>query len=459
MRELLHRMKTSVLERPDGDLTLGRRWCLWGELARRYTGNRTITQNVLPDLSPDSPSALPNFGDLSLSSVDVSRYTGQFDMSSGLNSSNRSWVTSQQVFAPIAEAAQPVVDVVQPVLQPVIDAAVRVDQFGGQVNSLLWTGDWVDAQQTSGVGVLGSSLYASGRAGVRGVIATGNGVEQLGCMATDLTNATVECVSGYQLYRGDLSQTCQALNSGQLGYGQYYAEYGANTVTLGVYGEAKACYQLSTGQISLDQATDTLFSTSVMQFAGAKIMQVQAASPGLPDVLDPYEGSPMGTTPGAFIPDAVDPSASILLAEANDSLSASGSSVHPNVPEWVDGAPAQAILKVNGVEIPLRSGVTGPGEWLGQSPGGPGSGLNAQIPTHVEGQAAGLFYQYGLDYGELFVNKPPCATGAMCRYNLGRILPQGSVLDVSFPDPNGGVSTWQFTGGVPRWQPVGWRAQ
>lgn len=134
------------------------------------------------------------------------------------------------------------------------------------------------------------------------------GVVQLGYMGADLTNASVEIVSGYQLYQGDLSQTAQALNSGQLGYGQYYAEFGANTVTMGTYGEVKAGYQLATGQISMDQFSDTMISTGIMQYAGARMMQAQGVGttptrllgPEPPPVLDPFAGSPMGTTPGGL---------------------------------------------------------------------------------------------------------------------------------------------------------------
>ena len=142
-----------------------------------------------------------------------------------------------------------------------------------------------------------------------------------------------------------------------------------------------------------------------------------------------------------------------LLAEANDTVGATGSALHPNVPAW-SGGPARGVFRVGEVELPLRSGATGPGEYLADLPGGPGSGLNAQIPTHVEGHVAGLYHQYGLEYGELFINKAPCSTGAMCRYNLGRILPDGAVLDVHFLNDSGSISTWRFTGGLEKWQVI-----
>ncbi len=48
---------------------------------------------------------------------------------------------------------------------------------------------------------------------------------------------------------------------------------------------------------------------------------------------------------------------------------------HPNVPAD-DGPPAQGVLRVGNVEVPVRSGTQGPGTWLTDNlEGGPGSGL------------------------------------------------------------------------------------
>jgi hypothetical protein len=46
----------------------------------------------------------------------------------------------------------------------------------------------------------------------------------------------------------------------------------------------------------------------------------------------------------------------------------------------------------------------------------------------------------------------PCETGAAkCRFVLNKLLPEGSTLDVRFPNDLGGVSTWRFQHGVERW--------
>lgn len=129
---------------------------------------------------------------------------------------------------------------------------------------------------------------------------------------------------------------------------------------------------------------------------------------------------------------------------SNTQLSSEGSKLHPNVPIWKQGDPAYGILKIGNQEIPLRSGAAGPGQYLKILPRGKGSGINAQIPTHVEGHVAGIMRQTGIKEAELFINKPPCATGVMCRYNLNKILPPDSMLTVHFLDENGNITTWLF---------------
>ena len=74
----------------------------------------------------------------------------------------------------------------------------------------------------------------------------------------DAANAGVELASGRQMYNGNLSYTADALTSGRLGYGQYYGELAANTVTVGTYNQGKALYQLEAGQITVDQASQQI---------------------------------------------------------------------------------------------------------------------------------------------------------------------------------------------------------
>lgn len=144
-----------------------------------------------------------------------------------------------------------------------------------------------------------------------------------------------------------------------------------------------------------------------------------------------------------------------LLAESNDpNPRTCGSNVHPRVPPYPGSGQTLGILVVAGIEIPLRSGGGPPGSWLIENlEGGTGSGLNAVIPTHVEGHAVAIMHKHSLSSAVLFINQAPCPRSAMCRFNLHRILPAGSTLIVFFLEEDGmTVSCWSFRAGVPRWE-------
>jgi hypothetical protein len=102
---------------------------------------------------------------------------------------------------------------------------------------------------------------------VKGVVDT---VIQTGAMAVDSANAAAYVVSGKELYHDNLSDAGKALDAGQLSAGQFYADVGANAVTMGVYGEGKALYQLSKGEITVDQASEQIGATAFGQFLGAE---------------------------------------------------------------------------------------------------------------------------------------------------------------------------------------------
>ena len=141
-----------------------------------------------------------------------------------------------------------------------------------------------------------------------------------------------------------------------------------------------------------------------------------------------------------------------LESYANSELSSEGSAIHPNVPEWHQGEPCRGVMEIGDAKIPLQSGSAGPGNYLKTLPGGKGSGLNAQIPQHVEGHAAAIMRQEGITSADLYINKPPCSTGAMCRFNLNKILPENSTLNVHFPNEFGVETIWQFKSGTARWK-------
>lgn len=126
--------------------------------------------------------------------------------------------------------------------------------------------------------------------------------------------------------------------------------------------------------------------------------------------------------------------------------------IHPGVPPY-DGGKVRGVLRLDDAETSLVSGEDGPGRWLVNNlPGGPGSGLT-RAWTHVEGHAAGIMREREVKRAELFINKAPCATGAAkCRFVLNKLIPAGSVLDVRFPNEQGGATTWRFTGGEKGWK-------
>jgi hypothetical protein len=175
--------------------------------------------------------------------------------------------------------------------------------------------------------------------------------------------------------------------------------------------------------------------------------------------IDPGEvaaAAGTGAVIGAIAPGAGKRSGGRLRDEANAPLSPVGSAVHPHVPPYPgDSHPTSGVFSAKGTEVPLVSGKHGPGEYLipnDRLPGGPGSGKNAMILTHVEGHAAGAMQKHGIKDADLYINQAPCGKGGQCRFNLGKIIPPGSSLRVHFPDSDGTVKTWLFQHGVPKWR-------
>ena len=114
-------------------------------------------------------------------------YTNDFAVSGGLATSNGTPATPRGLGAPVVAA-------VQPVVQPVINAAVRVDQFGGQLNAAVWGQGWVAPDTTSLLGVARDTTYGLGT----GLKADVNGLSQAGASAISL---------GYWETQGPLSVT------------------------------------------------------------------------------------------------------------------------------------------------------------------------------------------------------------------------------------------------------------
>lgn len=106
---------------------------------------------------------------------------------------------------------------------------------------------------------------------------------------------------------------------------------------------------------------------------------------------------------------------------------------------YVPGGKTSGILRTPMGEIPLQSGSQGP---VADMP--PGSlGFDGYTKTHVEGHAAALMQQQGINDATLLINNPTICD--RCTSLLPRMLPPGATLKVILP--NGTVMEFR---GVPR---------
>ncbi|GEM_PF-3061900 len=70
-------------------------------------------------------------------------------------------------------------------------------------------------------------------------------------------------------YRGYLGQTSNALARGDLSMGDYYYNLGVNTVTFGIYEQTLTGFKLYYGQVTPDEASQTIGGIGVCQLAGS----------------------------------------------------------------------------------------------------------------------------------------------------------------------------------------------
>jgi hypothetical protein len=96
----------------------------------------------------------------------------------------------------------------------------------------------------------------------------------------------------------------------------------------------------------------------------------------------------------------------------------------------VDGK-TRGVLVKNGEESVSQSGNAGPASTM---PGGPGSGLNGALKSHVEAHA-GASLKPG-EEGTLYLNRAPCTKGMAggCDAMLPRFVPEGAKFTVYGPD-------------------------
>jgi len=92
--------------------------------------------------------------------------------------------------------------------------------------------------------------------------------------------------------------------------------------------------------------------------------------------------------------------------------------------------PTSGVLCDNkGNQFPLISGRNGPAQ---NAPKGPGSGFDLLTSTHVEGHAAAMMNQLGMDVATLYINNPEICPN--CSRNLPAMLSAGSSLTVVLPN-------------------------
>ena len=94
----------------------------------------------------------------------------------------------------------------------------------------------------------------------------------------DVANGALAWASGERLgYRGNFSQTGQAIASGQISMEDFYAEAAKNAITFGTYEEGLVGIQLYYGQITEDEASQRFAAAGFGQLMTAKMLSMAKA--------------------------------------------------------------------------------------------------------------------------------------------------------------------------------------
>ena len=100
------------------------------------------------------------------------------------------------------------------------------------------------------------------------------------------------------------------------------------------------------------------------------------------------------------------------------------------------GKTSGVLCDKKGNQFSLISGKNGPAQ---NAPKGPGSGFDLLTSTHVEGHAAALMDQLGINDATLYINNPEICPN--CSRNLPSMLPPGSSLTIILPNGTTAVFT------------------
>ncbi len=128
----------------------------------------------------------------------------------------------------------------------------------------------------TGVAFGGGVLQGGANIGV----AVGNMGQEFGSSGVDLLGSGAELATFGYYHHEDWSNTAQGLSNGSFGYGEYYWNFGANTVTAGTYSQVVATYQYYHGQIDANTYSGQMGATGLMQLGSAGAVHLWGKSGG-----------------------------------------------------------------------------------------------------------------------------------------------------------------------------------
>ncbi len=103
------------------------------------------------------------------------------------------------------------------------------------------------------------------------------------------------------------------------------------------------------------------------------------------------------------------------------------------LPRYSGGKTSGVLVRLDGRETRLQSGIEGPSRGVVGVPG-----MHNRIKTHVEAHAAVLMRREVLPEATLYINRVPCPTNDPrspgCFENLPKMLPEGARLRVIGPE-------------------------
>ncbi|MDD3588218.1 MAG: polymorphic toxin-type HINT domain-containing protein, partial [Thermoguttaceae bacterium] len=143
-------------------------------------------------------------------------------------------------------------------------------------NTLVHNAGCWDTIQVIGAGI-GGFIVGAGRGVANIVSGTAKTIGEMGCQVIDtgagIITAGSMLVSDNPVVFEPWSNSLNALDQNNVSTGGYYGNFAANLVTVGVYSEVQASVQLYNGEITVDEASEIIGSTGVLQFVSARAIK------------------------------------------------------------------------------------------------------------------------------------------------------------------------------------------